>query len=160
MGAGGGRHSDRGLPVNVRPTVVQDVHLVPRSGNSKTGPLPVTYRPMSTCPTDCPFLPGGQDATQGGCYGTGRLFASAQHRSTTLDVEAGVWRVRLGKDATARYLRDRVVGDVLTPAGDVDRDYLTAKAAALITRMRTTTIPSATSATLPHPPPAGCGGAP
>ena len=112
--------------MSVRPTIARDVHLVARSGTSKTGPLPVTYRPMTTCPTDCPFLPDGESATQGGCYGTGRLFASAKHRAVTLDVEAGVWTVRLGKDTAARYLRDRVVGDVLTPAGDIDRDYLTA----------------------------------
>jgi hypothetical protein len=109
--------------VSVRPVVVRDVHLVPRSGNTKTGPLPVTYRPMTTCPPGCPFLPGG---AHGGCYGTGRLFASAKYRSGTVDVETAVWRVRLGMDPAARYLRDRVVGDVVTPAGDIDRDYLAA----------------------------------
>lgn len=105
------------------PTVVHDVHLVPRSGNAKTGPLPVTYRPLATCPTACPFLPTGP---VGGCYGTGRLFASAEHRSGTVDVETATWRVRLGMDPAARYLRDRVVGDVVTPAGDLDRAYLAA----------------------------------
>lgn len=97
------------------------VHVVARSGNSKTGPLPVTYRPMSTCPTGCPFLPTGQI---GGCYGTGRIFASADRRSGDVDVETATWMVRLGKDAGARFLRDRVVGDVVTPRGTLDRAYV------------------------------------
>ena len=109
--------------MSMSPAIVRDVHLVARSGNSKTGPVPVTYRPMVTCPVDCPFLPGG---AHGGCYGTGRLFASAKYRAGDMDVETAIWRVRLGKEPGARYLRDRVVGDVVTLAGEIDRDYLAA----------------------------------
>lgn len=103
--------------------IIQDVHLVAASANRKTGPIPVTSRPMKTCPTDCPFLPTGE---QGGCYGTGRMFASAQRHSRDLGVEEATWRVRLGKDAEARILRDRVVGDVLGPDGKLDRSYVEA----------------------------------
>lgn len=39
-------------------------HLSRVSGNSKTGPIPVSTSPRSTCPPGCPFL--GQ-----GCYGDG-----------------------------------------------------------------------------------------
>lgn len=102
---------------------IQDVHLVAKSDNRKTGPIPVTSRPMKTCPTDCPFLPTGQI---GGCYGTGRLFASAERRSTDISVEAATWRVREGMAAGARILRDRVVGDVLGPDGKLDRSYVEA----------------------------------
>jgi hypothetical protein len=105
------------------PTVVHDIHLVPRTGNTKTGPMPVTYRPMHTCPVTCPLLPA--QAT-GGCYGTGRLFGSAKYRAVSLDVERAVWKVRLGADAAARHLRDRVVGDVVTATGELDREYLAA----------------------------------
>lgn len=100
---------------------LEDVHLVAKSKNRKTGPIPVTYRPQGTCPLDCPFLPGGEF---GGCYGTGRLFASARKYAGSLDLERAIWQVRLGKADDARYLRDRVVGDVITPEGILDRDYI------------------------------------
>lgn len=100
---------------------LEDVHVVARSANRKTGPIPVTYRTQDTCPLDCPFLPGGEF---GGCYGTGRLFASARKYSGSLDLERAIWKVRLGMADGARYLRDRVVGDVVTPDGTLDRDYV------------------------------------
>lgn len=99
--------------------------LTPVSGNSKTGPIPVTSRTMDTCPTDCPFYP----ERSGGCYGTGRLFGITRKHANTLtekDLDARLAKVRKG----ARYLRDRVVGDVLTPDGDVDFDYIAAIARA------------------------------
>lgn len=39
-----------------------NIHLAPVSGNRKTGPIPVSTSPSSTCPSACPLL--GQ-----GCYG-------------------------------------------------------------------------------------------
>lgn len=42
-------------------------HLSRVSGNSKTGPIPVSTSPASTCPASCPFLRGNG----GGCYGDG-----------------------------------------------------------------------------------------
>lgn len=102
-------------------TYILDVHVIAKSGNRKTGSIPVTYRPMTTCPTDCPFLPTG---TIGGCYGTGRLFGMAAKHSGKIDVESATWKVRLGKERGARYLRDRVVGDVVTPEGTLDREYI------------------------------------
>jgi len=98
-----------------------NVHIVPRTNNTKTGPLPATYRPMSTCPSECPFLPSG---AIGGCYGTGRIFASAARRSADVDIERATWRIRLGMEAGVRYLRDRVVGDVVLPDGKLDRPYI------------------------------------
>lgn len=101
---------------------IQAVHVVASSGNRKTGDIPVTARPMSTCPTTCPFLPGGK---HGGCYGTGRLFASADKRAGQVDVAEATEKIRRGMNPNARILRDRVVGDVLTPEGQLDRDYIT-----------------------------------
>lgn len=102
-------------------SLLRNVHVVAKSGNRKTGRIPVTYRPATTCPGDCPFLPGG---TTGGCYGTGRLFASARRYSTSVSVEEATWKVRLGMEPGARLLRDRVVGDVVTPEGTLDRGYI------------------------------------
>jgi uncharacterized protein YraI len=42
--------------------MIGPVIVVEKSGNSKTGPMSVTYAPQSTCPEYCPLL--GQ-----GCYG-------------------------------------------------------------------------------------------
>jgi len=100
-------------------TEIKDVLVVAKTENRKTGKIPVTYRPMTTCPTDCPFLPTGE---HGGCYGTGRTFAHARN-ATTFTVEELTWRLRLDKPVGAKYLRDRVVGDVVVD-GQVDREYI------------------------------------
>ena len=99
--------------------------LTPVSGNTKIGPIPATYRTMDTCPTDCPFYPD----RAGGCYGTGRIFGIARKNAQTLttdDLDSRLSKVRKG----ARFLRDRVVGDILTPDGRVDFDYVAAIAKA------------------------------
>lgn len=98
-----------------------DVHF--GRGNRKTGPIPTTDRPMSTCPRSCPFLPSG---AIGGCYGTGRLFASAAKYSGTWTVKDAIDHVNNYAVRSARYLRDRVVGDVVGDDGQVDRDYIAA----------------------------------
>ena len=41
-----------------------NVHLTPISKNAKTGPIPVSTSPASTCPDACPFKAGG-------CYANG-----------------------------------------------------------------------------------------
>ena len=89
---------------------LRDVQIVAKSGNSKTGPIPVTYRPERTCEPTCPLLGAG-------CYGTGRIFGIAEkYARDTTRAEASA---KLGKvSADARYLRDRVVGDVITTADD------------------------------------------
>lgn len=104
--------------------IVPAVHVTPKSANAKTGAIPTTMRPMTTCPTDCPFLPTGE---LGGCYGTGRIFGMAQKFAATMT--AGAIRARLAKRAKgARFLRDRVVGDILTESGEIDHDYVSAVA--------------------------------
>jgi hypothetical protein len=107
-------------------TALKNVHLTPASGNRKTGPIPVSSRPDDTCPRDCPFLPTGPT---GGCYGTGYLFGSARKYSTDTTVEAATEKLKKGVLKSARYLRDRVVGDVVAPDGAVDTAYITGIAA-------------------------------
>ena len=115
------------LETRAHTTGVPLVHLTPSSGNSKTGEIPVTYRPMTTCEPTCPFLPTGEI---GGCYGTGRIFALAQKYSRPW-VSFDELRARLAKGLkpSARFLRDRVVGDVIADDGSVDHDYVGAIAA-------------------------------
>lgn len=95
---------------------LRNLQVVPVSGNAKTGPIPVTYRPMSTCEPTCPLLPDKANGT-GGCYGTGRIFAAAARYSRDV-TRADVAERLAAAPADARYLRDRVVGDVITVDDD------------------------------------------
>jgi len=117
-------------------TQIPFVHVTAQSGNAKTGNIPVTYRPMTTCANDCAFLPesyaaelvaaGRRDPSipaAGGCYGTGRIFGMARKYAAT--VTAGEVRAKLAKAAkSARFLRDRVVGDIMTESGEIDHEYI------------------------------------
>lgn len=114
------------------------VHVTAQSGNAKTGPIPVTYRPVTTCAHDCAFLPtshaeqlvreGKRSAdlpTIGGCYGTGRIFGMAGKYAATVSRES--IRAKLANaPRSARYLRDRVVGDVVDESGEIDHAYIEA----------------------------------
>lgn len=83
--------------------------LVARSSNTKTGNIPVTYLGRETCPSSCPFLLNG-------CYGDGRIFALAHKLARALSLSEA--RAILAKrDKSAKYLRDRVVGDLVTATG-------------------------------------------
>lgn len=97
----------------------EHTHFVAVSGNTKTGPIPVTYRDMdATCPRDCAFF-------NNGCYGDGRIkgLASRYSRTFTLDHARSVLAKR---KTSAKYLRDRVVGDLLTAGGRFDMPYVRA----------------------------------
>lgn len=104
--------------------MLSNVHIVAQSGNVKTGVMPVTYRTADTCPTTCPFLPVSMGGN-GGCYGTGRIFGIAGKYATLMsetDALAKLARAPRG----AKYMRDRVVGDVVTPDGKFDHPYVAA----------------------------------
>jgi hypothetical protein len=117
-------------------TTLPLVHVTPQSGNAKTGNIPVTYRPMTTCANDCAFLPkdyaeqlvaaglrSPDIPSEGGCYGTGRIFGMARKFAAT--ITAGEVRAKLARAArSARFLRDRVVGDILTESGTIDHGYI------------------------------------
>lgn len=100
---------------------MRNTQLTAASGNEKTGPIPTTSRPMTTCPDDCIFLPTG---SVGGCYGTGRLFGFAERAASDISVDEAVSAIEEGGRRSARYLRDRVVGDVVDPDGGVDMQYI------------------------------------
>lgn len=107
--------------------------ITPQSGNTKTGPIPVTSRPQSTCPTTCLFY-------NNGCYGENRganpktLFQLADDGSkplsaaTMLAVLAQRGNPKRFKGRTLRrvlpIMRDREVGDVLHADGGVDHGWL------------------------------------
>lgn len=98
---------------------LQDLHVVARSGNAKTGDIPVTYRPMRTCEPTCPLLP---KKDSGGCYGTGRIFGLAQKLSGERTV--GDIRAKLaGRNPNATIGRDRVVGDVIKVGPDGETTF-------------------------------------
>ena len=111
-------------------TVIRNVRIVATSGNTKTGVMPVTYRPVTTCPTTCAFLPKSQGGN-GGCYGTGRIFALANVATDMTDADAA--RKLADAPRSAKYLRDRVVGDVVTDDGKFDLDYVQSIARAAAT---------------------------
>lgn len=102
--------------------LLPNVAITARSGNAKTGDIPVTYRPVDTCPTDCPFLPTG---AIGGCYGTGRLLGMARKNASDMTYADALAKLQ-HRAPNARYMRDRVVGDVITPRGRVDHAYISA----------------------------------
>lgn len=87
-------------------------HIVKaQTGNGKLGPgWACTYRPVGpTCPSDCPLLGDG-------CYAQkGRVRIAAGRSAARGDTLAGL----IG----APLVRHLVSGDILTPAGKVDREY-------------------------------------
>lgn len=105
-------------------SALTNVHIVAQSGNAKTGVMPVTYRTAETCPTTCPFLPRNLGGA-GGCYGTGRIFGIAGKYATSMSTADAISKLARAPKG-ARYMRDRVVGDVVTPTGEFDAPYVAA----------------------------------
>lgn len=109
-----------------------NVVISAKSSNTKTGPMPTISRPIeTTCPTTCAFLPkplGGN----GKCYANGRINGTVKKLATDLTVEAAAARINKGKAKGARYIRDRVVGDIMQGPRDaqtVDLGYVNEVAA-------------------------------
>ena len=98
--------------------MLHNVHLVAVSSNSKIGPMPATYRGRDTCPTDCAFL-------NNGCYGDGRIFGLAHKYASALSIDKAREILRRAR-GDARYLRDRVVGDLVNSRGAFDMRYVRA----------------------------------
>ena len=96
--------------------MLNNVHLVAVSSNSKIGPMPATYRGRDTCPTDCAFL-------NNGCYGDGRIFGLAHKYASSLTIDKAREILRRAR-SDARYLRDRVVGDLVNSRGVFDMHYV------------------------------------
>lgn len=95
--------------------VLTDVVVSAKSSNPKTGPMPTISRPIeTTCPTTCAFLPKALGGN-GKCYANGRINGITKKFSADMSVSAIVAKINKGKAKGARYLRDRVVGDIIAP---------------------------------------------
>jgi hypothetical protein len=105
--------------------VLTSVVVSGRSANPKTGPIPTISRPIeSTCPTTCPFLPR-QLGGNGKCYANGRSNGSVRKFARDMTVSDVVAKIKKDRPLPgARYIRDRVVGDVALPDGSPDLAYL------------------------------------
>ena len=95
--------------------MLTDVHLVRKSSNTKIGPIATSYRPQTTCPSECRFLP----SNKGGCYATGRINGMATKYSKTYTHDEAVEKIK-----GATLFRDRVVGDLVNSIGEIDYDYM------------------------------------
>jgi hypothetical protein len=104
--------------------MLRNTHIVADSGNAKTGRMPVTYRTADTCPRTCPFLPRTMGGN-GGCYGTGRIFGSAAKYATTMSTADALSKLARAPKGS-RYMRDRVVGDLVDASGGFDMPYVAA----------------------------------
>lgn len=86
-------------------------HLAARSGNSKTGPIPVSTSSADFCPSSCPFRDGG------GCYAsTGPL--SLHWRAVTTGRRGAPWPDFLAQIAAlpaGTFWRHNQAGDIQDP---------------------------------------------
>lgn len=112
-------------------SVLTNVLVSAKSANGKTGPMPTISRPIAaTCPTTCAFLPkplGGN----GKCYANGRINGTVAKLAADVTVSDAAAKINKGKAKDAKYLRDRVVGDIMAgprEAQTVDLGYVFAVA--------------------------------
>lgn len=98
-----------------------DVVISARSANAKTGPMPTISRPIElSCPSSCPMLPRALGGN-GQCYQNGRGNGTVRKFARDFSVEEAAAKINGGKAKDARYIRDRVGGDIMT-AGPLDPD--------------------------------------
>lgn len=95
-------------------------------GNRKLGPDAVgTTRPVGpTCPASCQFHPDREDAGPARCYATMGPTGIAQRKAAGMDGETARARLLAHYAAGIRLIRFNVAGDVVTPTGQLDREYL------------------------------------
>jgi hypothetical protein len=94
-------------------------HLTLRSGNSKTGTIPVTTSSADTCPDACPFKANG-------CYADGGPLA-LHWRAVTNETRGTNWQsfIRQIFELPARQLwRHNQAGDLPGLNNDIDRNKL------------------------------------
>jgi len=92
------------------------VKAVEKSTNSKTGPVSVTYAPIHSCPTSCPFLDHGCYAQQGHCgIHLSRLNKAANEEGVTRPIDIAKKEAEAIKKLKAdKPLRLHIVGDCRT----------------------------------------------
>lgn len=96
-------------------STLTDVVISAKSANGKTGPMPTISRPIeTTCPTTCAFLPRALGGN-GLCYANGRTNGTVKKFAADFTVDAAAAKINKGKAKNAKYIRDRVVGDIITP---------------------------------------------
>jgi hypothetical protein len=97
--------------------------LTEKSGNIKTGPIPVSVSSRTTCPTTCPFLKGG------GCYAAAgyytRLHWDAVTRGDRGEPLAG-FLARIRALPEGQLWRHNVSGDLVATGGRLSRRFLDA----------------------------------
>lgn len=97
---------------------LRDTLAVGASGNAKTGPIPTTSRPFTTCPPDCPLAAG--------CYGRGYIGGTVRKHARTERVDATAARIGPEVRPEVRVMRDRVIGDLLDARGRIDIGHVLA----------------------------------
>ena len=105
-----------------------NVQLVKKSGNAKTGPIPTTTSPRSTCPTECPL------AGDGGCYAEAGYYTRMNWDKVDSGERGVDWTVFLSsirKLPEGQLWRHNVAGDLPQDAyGMIDHSKLWDLAAA------------------------------
>ena len=96
------------------------VHFTPKSGNEKTGPIPVTTVDRSTCPDSCSFKGVDADGKLRGCYAEG--FPLREHWNNVSEgVKGGTWAQMVG------FIQSLPDGQLMryAQAGDLPGENLT-----------------------------------
>jgi hypothetical protein len=93
------------------------VLFVAKSSNAKTGPIPVTYSPESTCPPSCPHY-------RGSCYAEGYHTRLAWNRADRDGIEWGELCEKIAALPPGSLWRHNVAGDIPGEGESVDAQAL------------------------------------
>lgn len=93
------------------------VIFVPVSGNSKTGPIPVTYAARDTCPQSCPHY-------RGACYAEGYYTRLAWDRVPRDGIAWDELCEKIEKLPDGQLWRYAIAGDLPGAGENVDREKL------------------------------------
>jgi hypothetical protein len=100
--------------------ITSTYHLTPKSRNTKTGPIPVSTSPATTCPAACPLTGGG------GCYAAGGPLAIHWQRVTD-GLTGATWAAFLAAVRAipgGQLWRHNQAGDLRGSRGRINRRHL------------------------------------